>query len=615
MLDQIPFREIWAVDFEFHQGGRSGNRQIPVCMVAKELRSGRTLRYWRDELVDMDVPPFPIGDEALYVAYLASAELHCHLSLGWPMPENILDCYAEFRTLTNGLPLPRGRGLIGALTWFKLDAMSAEEKTGWRDCILAGGPWTHDEQAGILDYCQSDVDALGKLLPRLAHALHSRPHWLPHALHRGRYMRSVAAMEYRGIPIDDKTLERLSERWDSLKGELIARVCSEYPVFDGTVFKMDRFESLLADRGVPWPRTESGRLALDEETFRQQVRVHQWLAPIREARDNLAQMRLSSLSVGDDGRNRTLLGVFGSKTGRNLPSNAKFIFGPSAWLRSLIKPEPGMGLAYVDFGSQEVAIAAKLSGDPAMQAGYTSGDPYLAFAIQAALAPEGATKASHGVVRDQCKAVVLGTAYGMRERTLAQRIGTIPYRGRQLLRAHEEAYPHYWRWVNSIINYADLNGYLDTVFGWRLHVVADTRPTTLQNFPSQANGAEMLRLACTMAHDAGLRIVAPVHDAILLEAPLETLDRDVEQLREIMTEAGRIVLAGFPVRTDAEVVRWPDRYVDKRGVEMWRMAMDLLHRGRTPVSAREDTHVPHGGHQCPPEGHQCPPVPNLLNIS
>ncbi|MFO7857996.1 MAG: DNA polymerase [Ectothiorhodospiraceae bacterium] len=592
MLDQLPFRELWCVDFEFHQGGTPGNRQVPVCMVAKELRTGRVLRHWRDELRDMDVPPFPIGDDALYVAYLASAELHCHLALDWPLPANILDCYAEFRTLTNGLSVPRGRGLIGALSWFKLDGMAAEEKTEWRDLILSGGPWTSQQQAGILDYCQTDVEALDRLLPRLAHALQARPHWLPHALLRGRYMRSVAAMEYRGIPMDVPTLGRLAEQWDAIKSDLIARICSEYPVFEGTTFKMDRFEALLAQHEVAWPRTETGRLALDEETFRQQVRAHSWLAPIREARDNLAQMRLSSLSVGTDGRNRTLLGVFGSKTGRNLPSNAKFIFGPSAWLRSLIQPKPGMGLAYVDFSSQEVAIAAKLSGDRAMMDGYTSGDPYLAFAIHSAMAPEGATKATHGTVRDQCKAVVLGTQYGMRERTLAQRIGTIPYRGRQLLRAHAEAYPRYWRWVDSLLNYADLNGYIDTVFGWRLHVGADTRPTTLQNFPSQANGAEMLRLACSMAHDAGLRICAPVHDAILLESPLETLERDVEQLREIMTEAGRIVLDGFPVRTDAEIVRAPGRYADKRGEEMWRMVTELLREKEDTRVRVGDIHVP-----------------------
>jgi len=88
----------------------------------------------------------------------------------------------------------------------------------------------------------------------------------------------------------------------------------------------------------------------------------------------------------------------------------------------------------------------------------------------------------------------------------------------------------------------------------------------------------MLRLACSMAHEAGLAICAPVHDAVLLEAPLETLERDVARLREIMTEAGRIVLDSFPVRTDAEIVRYPDRYMDKRGEDMWRLVIGLLDR-------------------------------------
>ncbi len=577
MLDLIPYKEIWAVDFEFHpEAGSPGGKQIPVCMVAKELRSGEVIRLWQDELQTLRWPPFDIGPDSLYVAYLASAELHCHLTLGWPLPQNAFDCFTEFRALTNGLSLLRGRGLLGALSWFGIDSIAAQEKTEWRDLIRSGGPWSSQEQMGILDYCQSDVEALDKLLPLMVLPLSARPHWLQHALLRGRYMRAVAAMEHRGIPIDIETYQRLVAHWEPLKIGLIAKVASDFDVFDGTTFKMDRFEALLRERGVPWPRTDSGRLALDEETFRQQVRIHPWLAPIREARDNLSKLRLSSLQVGPDGRNRTLLGVLGSKTGRNQPSNAKFIFGPSAWIRSLIKPEPGMGLAYVDFSSQEVAIAAKLSGDPGMMEGYANGDPYLDFAVRAGMAPAGANKATHGVVRDQCKAVVLGTQYGMREKTLANRIGIVQFRGKQLLRAHQEAYPKYWAWTEGVTNFATLNGYLDTVFGWRFQIDGDTRPTTIQNFPCQANGAEMLRLACAMAYEEGLGICAPVHDAILLEAPLETLDRDIARLQEIMSEAGRIVLDGFPVRTDADVVRYPDHYMDKRGAMMWRMVNDLL---------------------------------------
>ena len=108
----------------------------------------------------------------------------------------------------------------------------------------------------------------------------------------------------------------------------------------------------------------------------------------------MGELRLEALAVGPDGRNRCLLSAFRSRTGRNQPSNSKFIFGPATWLRSLIKPEPGMALAYVDFSSQEMGIAAALSGDAALLEAYRSGDVYLSFAKQAGLAPPDATKAT-----------------------------------------------------------------------------------------------------------------------------------------------------------------------------------------------------------------------------
>ncbi len=94
-------------------------------------------------------------------------------------------------------------------------------------------------------------------------------------------------------------------------------------------------------------------------------------------------MRLADLAVGADGRNRCLLSPFQSRTGRNQPSNSRFIFGPSAWLRSLIKPDDGRAVAYIDWSQQEFGIAAAFSGDANMLVAYRSGDPYLAFAKQA----------------------------------------------------------------------------------------------------------------------------------------------------------------------------------------------------------------------------------------
>ena len=44
----------------------------------------------------------------------------------------------------------------------------------------------------------------------------------------------------------------------------------------------------------------------------------------------------------------------------------------AVWLRNLIKPLAGHGLAYIDWIQQEFGIAAALSGDPAMLEAYQS---------------------------------------------------------------------------------------------------------------------------------------------------------------------------------------------------------------------------------------------------
>ena len=167
-------------------------------------------------------------------------------------------------------------------------------------------------------------------------------------------------------------------------------------MFDGRTFKAERWAGWLARSGIPWPRLESGELALDDDTFREMARSHPDVALMRELRVSLSQLRLSDLAVGSDGRNRCLLSPFRAKTGRNQPSNSRFIFGPSTWLRGLIKPEPGRAVAYVDWSQQEFGIAASLSGDRAMMDAYRSGDPYLAFGKQAGRIPPDGTKKTHG---------------------------------------------------------------------------------------------------------------------------------------------------------------------------------------------------------------------------
>jgi DNA polymerase I len=575
-LDQLPFGEIWAIDFEFV--AKSGENPEPVCLVAWELRSGRKVRLWHDEFGG--APPYPTGPDALFVAYYASAEISCHLALGWPIPERVLDLFTEFRNHTNGLPTISGAGLLGALAHYGLDSIGAIEKDEMRDLILRGGPWTDAERVAILDYCWGDVAALARLLPAMQADID-----LPRALFRGRYMVAAARMERNGVPIDTESLELLRRYWSDIQDGLIAEIDHDYGVYDGRTFKVDAFAAFLVQINIPWPRLDSGRLDLSDDTFREMARAYPVVAPLRELRSALSQMRLSDLEVGKDGRNRTMLSAFRARTGRNQPSNTKFIFGPAVWLRGLVQPPAGHAIAYIDWQQQEFGIAAALSGDARMKVAYRSGDPYLAFAKQAGAVPPDATKATHKSIRDQFKACVLAVQYGMGPDALAQRIGQPPIRARELLRLHRDTYPVFWRWSDAAVDYAMLNGSLNTVFGWRVQVPADSNARSLRNFPMQANGAEMLRLACCLGTEQGIEICAPVHDAVLICAPLDRIDTDVERMREAMAEASRIVLDGFELGTDAQAVRYSDRYMDERGTIMWDRVMKLIQEQEQKLAA------------------------------
>jgi DNA polymerase-1 len=415
------------------------------------------------------------------------------------------------------------------------------------------------------------VQALGRLLQAML------PHIdLPRALLRGRYTAAVARMEWTGVPLDVARYAQLRDGWGRLRDTLIGQVDEGYGVFVGRKFQPRLWDAWLKRRGIPWPRLDSGAPDLSLDAFRDVALAYPEVKPMKDLRASLAQLQLFCLAVGPDGRNRCPLRPFASKTGRNQPSTAEFIFGPATWLRRLIKPQEGTALAYVDYEQQEFGIAAALSGDTHMRAAYTSGDPYLTFARQAGAVPADATKQTHHEEREAFKACALGVQYGMGAESLALRLGVPVARARDLLRLHKRTYPRYWAWSKAVERQAFEQGQLQAVFGWRLHVGPGANPRSVRNFPLQGNGAEMLRLACCALTEAGVRVCAPVHDALLVEAAAADIEQVVDACQRAMEWAGRQALGDFILRTEAKVVRFPGRYMDPRGRAMWDRVSGIL---------------------------------------
>jgi DNA polymerase-1 len=583
---ELPFREIWVADSEFYpgpgldNGGREGDPITPLCVVAREMRSGRTVRLWQDELGS--VPPYSLDPNAVFMGYMASAELGTHIALGWGQPASCIDPYVEFRHLTNDARLKSGDrekdfyGIGGALKHFRLDPISSAHKKEMRDRIIAGPPFTASERADILDYCESDVDALARLVPHIVPTIRS----LSHALMRGKFMWCIAQMESRGVPIDVGWLDRITTRWDDIQMDLVTEMDRPYGVYeieDGKPhWRSERFEDYLRRSRTAWPRHADGRYDLRAETFNDMSRNNPHVDQLRELRATMAALRANKLQVGRDGRNRTLLGPFGSKTSRNQPSANKYVFGPAKCMRFLIAPPPGLALVHRDYAQQEIQIAAILSGDEALLAACDGGDAYIGMAKQLGFVPEDATKDSHPLVRKQFKTVTLGILYGLGPKTLAARIGVSLSEAAEILARLRARFRVFEAFTATVADYAGLNLAISNSWGWWMQCPAGTKIRTLRNFPVQSCGAEMMRATCILAERRGIRIVAPVHDAFTVEAPVDQIEDVSAQLDQVMRDASRTILRGHEIRTDKQIIRPPDRFQDDRGEKMWNTITKLV---------------------------------------
>ncbi len=563
------FKEVWAVDFEFT--APPGELVKPICMVAKELKTGREIRCWQDDLSALKFCPFSTDENSVVVAYYASAEMNCFIQLGWEQPHYILDLYVEYIMSKNGFDI-KYNGLLSALRLNGIDCIDFQEKEEMRELAIRGGPFSSMEKENLLNYCASDVYALEKLIIKMKCAGTS----FDCALLRGEYAWSVACVETNGIPLDFVTISELKKYWPEIKQTLIKNIDKKYNVYENEVFKQNKFQKYLIESNIPWPKTITGKLELSDDVFKERAKLYPEINELRELRNTISKLKLNDIAIGSDERNRFLLSPFMSKTGRNQPSNSKFIFGPSRWIRGMIKPEYNKAVAYIDWSQQEFGIAAALSKDQNMMKAYSSGDPYLEFAKQAGAVPTSGTKRTHKNERSKFKACVLAVQYGMGSKSLAEKLNIVEKEAKHLLDLHRKTYRVFWTWSEDQLNQAMLSNSCRTVFDWVLHVHPRPNPRSIANFPMQANGSEMMRLACIKLIEANIKVCAPIHDAFLIEDDLSLIDETVSKVQQIMAEASRIVLDGFELRADAKVIKYPDRYMDEDGEEMWIEVMKTL---------------------------------------
>jgi DNA polymerase I len=206
------FGQIIVADFEYEI--RDGDLPNVLCMVAYELderlQHVRTIQQWRGEFGSR--PPFQIGDDMLFGAFSAWAEMTCFAVLGWPFPTHIFDLHTAYLAASNIL-----RPQVDEDTIYRrpkqdlASACRAYGIAGWEGIDkgtiaqdIAEGRWENHGKAAVFKYCEEDVRMSAKLLRAqiIGNGIF-QPADVKRVLHWSNYSaKSTALIQAEGMPID-----------------------------------------------------------------------------------------------------------------------------------------------------------------------------------------------------------------------------------------------------------------------------------------------------------------------------------------------------------------------------------------------------------------------------
>lgn len=490
--------------------------------------------------------------------------------------------------------------------------LDADEKEEMRTLILSKDlEQISARMDEILRYCESDTKHLLPLSKAIDTEFNKQGlfDFENDQLTRGLYSAAVARCETEGLPLDTLLLERIIENTDTILKTGQDEVNQYFPFFEaeyqrppktfknGNVFHYKptpakkntaAYQTYIHSLNLEgFPLTNTGKYKSDKKTLEEFANKHRYnngldyLLRYNITESSLKWFRRDNKNgfferVGSDSRVRPYYGIFGTQTGRNAAKAKTFPLAMSSWLRAILQPPKGKVIIGADFSQQEVYVAAILSGDKNLRDAYESGDVYLAFAKQANLAPQDATKKTHKDIRDLCKSTVLGLQFGMGKIKLNNKLrmdSGKPITEEQtleLINAHKTTFKQYWEWVREISEQYKLGYPLVTNDGWVLFC-DNPVVTSVRNFPVQANSASITRLAVTKCWQAGLTVLCSLHDAIYIEADEQTQKESQKLLETIMLEATATILnqKETTMRIDTKIVTHDKPWVEDKGRQDW----------------------------------------------
>lgn len=405
-----------------------------------------------------------------------------------------------------------------------------------------------------IDYAAEDAIAAGLLYPLQVQK----------AVHNGllRHCETVemawvitnARIEWTGVRMDrtkrDETIDRIRAHQETLEKHLAA----EYGIHNTQSHK--QLTEFFKSCGLLSKFLQGHKVSFNKKILKKNADLHPAIALLRASRrasDLLADKLLSPDFVGEDGRIRADHRQLGTHTGRQTSRWPNFL-GLDRVLRPLVIPEPGCGVGEVDWSQVEVGVAAAMYGDNDLVRMFNSGDVYSAMAqyfFREKLPEEDLTitgkefKEKYKQLRTQMKSCTLGIIYGITPVGLSQSLGTTKAKAAALQKRFMAMFPRLQAALITAAQCGAIRGYAFTLSGLKRYRAKGGNATRwernwLTNHPVQGSAAVVFKAAGNrldkLYRQYGARIIIPLHDAFIFEAPLKELKKVAELTARVMCD-------------------------------------------------------------------------------
>ena len=367
----------------------------------------------------------------------------------------------------------------------------------------------------------------------------------------------LSRMELTGVKVD---LHSLKDFADGLREEMVrseARVREIAGMPNLNVGSPKQIGELIFERMQLDPKAKkpkSGNWPADEQTLSE---LSDRSPIINEILNYRGTRKLLSTYIEPfpayisqaDGRVHTTFNQALTSTGRLSSSNPNLQNIPIRTeqgreiRRAFVAEGPGKVIMSADYSQIELRIMAHLCGDEHMRAAFNAGtDVHAATAAKIFGVPVDKVSADQ---RRVAKTANFGIMYGISSFGLSQRLGCSRSEAKKIIDDYFLSFPSIRSFIDGTLAFARENGYVQTLFGRRRYVpdvnsgngnIRALAERNAVNAPIQGSSADIIKLAMIGVDRAlrreGLqaRMVLQIHDELLLEVPVEEIDR----VREIL---------------------------------------------------------------------------------